>query len=551
MQGNTARFFNKYGLVVGVYIIATLVTTAYRMKDTVEYAEAIQLAQFKDFGHFLWFPLGYFFFKILMPLARLIEGFEPLKNIVLSLIIINWIAGLLSVIVMRRLADFVTKKAWPADFIVIGYCLSFGFLNHTQTGCSYVPGNLFMLLSLFLLIQQGFHHSHKFWPGIAAGLAMAVGVTMWAPYIFAVPGVLLAPLILYGHIKPWVSMASRSIVFFCILASLIYIFGAINQNIHSVTEAKAWIQEDAGGLADRTGLPRVALGISRTMLDIDNYNIILKRFRYHDPYNPVSLSGLFHFSLLKIFIVFIFCGIVLIHLMRTKEGRRILLVLSCYGIPILAFGFFWQGAEPERYQALVPIFFLSVGYLFGQKSISAFFKFLVVLCVLFISISNLWLMAKPLRNPQIEAEVKRIYATNAIFNSESIFISIPKDNIFFIIRDYSIFHKSMYPYNGFFYPYNGIFSLSLNSGWKHALTRKILSVWERGGDVWISKRFLISIPKFEWDWVEGEFPGLKWADLYGFFSLFEYSKSIGNKDGFILLLRSSQNARIIYQQKDI
>jgi hypothetical protein len=79
--------------------------------------------------------------------------------------------------------------------------------------------------------------------------------------------------------------------------------------------------------------------------------------------------------------------------------------------------------------------------------------------------------------------------------------------------------------------------------WQQALDSQVESAWARGGDVWISRRFLSPRPRSDWNWVEGDDPRVSWNDLYRYASKLELGQSVGGDDGFVLLLPTEQNRR--------
>ena len=93
-----------YALPVFVYIFATLATDAFFMGDSADYVDSIIAHQhgkyylFWEFGHLLWRPLGWAVAEILQPVTSWVVGPFPRAGVFLTLICINWAAGLLCVI---------------------------------------------------------------------------------------------------------------------------------------------------------------------------------------------------------------------------------------------------------------------------------------------------------------------------------------------------------------------------------------------------------------------------------------------------------------------
>jgi hypothetical protein len=81
--------------------------------------------------------------------------------------------------------------------------------------------------------------------------------------------------------------------------------------------------------------------------------------------------------------------------------------------------------------------------------------------------------------------------------------------------------------------------------WRENFASRALRTWETGGDVWISNRLFNRMPKSDWNWVEGDDNRVSWSDLSPFFSQLWYGGSIGGNDGFILLLPSIDNQKLL------
>src|ERR1043165_3539641 len=58
VRGRTA-WLRSYSFVVALYIVTMAVTGAAFMGDTIGYADSILESKFFEFGHLLWFTLGW------------------------------------------------------------------------------------------------------------------------------------------------------------------------------------------------------------------------------------------------------------------------------------------------------------------------------------------------------------------------------------------------------------------------------------------------------------------------------------------------------------
>src|ERR1043165_6279153 len=112
-------------LVAVLYVAAIIFTNAHFMADSGGYVVSILaytgvdeyvaenpaaadfLAEnsFWDFGHLLWRPLGLVLFRIFRPLSRLIVGPDPAHNVMFLLMVVNFLAGLVSALLLYLLLD--------------------------------------------------------------------------------------------------------------------------------------------------------------------------------------------------------------------------------------------------------------------------------------------------------------------------------------------------------------------------------------------------------------------------------------------------------------
>src|SRR6266850_5409679 len=196
----------RYGLVVVVYFLAGWFTDAYFMGDTVHYANSILKhisginAHYWDFGHLLWRPLAYVCYRLANPLTSSIYGADPRLNVTLSLWALSWLTGLLGTLLMYVLVSLFCARTWVKNVVTIAFVLSNAYLNYFQTGSSYVPGLMLLLLGLYILLKDGKDNvENARRQGFLAGVALSGSVCLWFPYVLSFPAAIFAPLILFGY----------------------------------------------------------------------------------------------------------------------------------------------------------------------------------------------------------------------------------------------------------------------------------------------------------------------------------------------------------------
>ena len=145
-----SAWFRRYSLVLVAYLGATWVTDAHFMGDTVGYAEAILASRLGEFGHVLWYPLGWSLSQLFMLASRFMVAADARTYVIMTLMTISWLAGLLSVFMLHGLVRRISEREWVANVATTGLIFSQGFLNFAHTGCSYVPGLSLLLTGIYL-----------------------------------------------------------------------------------------------------------------------------------------------------------------------------------------------------------------------------------------------------------------------------------------------------------------------------------------------------------------------------------------------------------------
>src|SRR5262245_49633134 len=380
-QRRIGSLAGNYGPVLIVYILATTLTGAYFMGDTVDYVDSIITgSQFWEFGHLLWRPIGQVLFQLLEPVARSITKGGDRVNIAFIFVAVNWIAGALSIVFMRGWLGRACSRR-IADTVTTAFAFSHAFLNFAQTGSSYIPGLSLLLLGLLLLTKSAQDGS----PGeesaeatlrsqtnesprparrarnraLLAGAAFAGAVCLWFPYAFAIPGALLTPIALFGFDRERMRQVLRAGL--VVGAVLLLAYGAViaHLRITSVAEVRAWIADSSHGMK-ASGVSRVMIGLPRWSVNIGNDGLLFKRYLLEDPLNPVKAIALVRTSLWKLLLFYIGGTLAMALLLKSRRGKRILVWLAAASLPALTFAVLFDGGAVERYLILHPALFLGI-----------------------------------------------------------------------------------------------------------------------------------------------------------------------------------------------
>lgn len=540
MVARSAAWLRRYGFAVIVYLGVTWLTDAYLMGDSIWYANDILASRLWEFGHLLWRPLGWLVSQVFMPFSRPMVEADARANVIAILMALNWLAGLLSVFMLHSVVSKISQRAWVPHFATLAFVVSQGFLNFAQTGTSYLPGLSLLLLGMYLSIRDGDRADPSSRTGVPAGLALAGAVLLWFPYILSIPAGLAFPLAVFGIRGSQWRLVLRTAVACALGIVLMYGTVAASIGIYTFAGFQEWIVSSAHGITGVNGLPRMALGLARSFTNMGNDGIILKRFLLGDPYNPVSVWGVVQLSPWKVVLFYLFVGSMVIALLRSELGKRTLAILILSAIPNIAFAMSWQGGDIERYLPLYPFVFVSLSNALASDRSSALLKGIAFAFLASAAVSNIGVMAKSVLLHHQQQVMVRIKDLQPFLKPQSRVVTVkPHDEVWALCKN-SPFHSICR--SGFPWPHALVAPGSpWILRWREDFASLALSLWAEGGDVWASKRVFARRPRAEWNWAEGDDPGISWADIFVLFSRLEVGPSVGGDDGFALLLPSSKN----------
>lgn len=549
---------------VVVYVLATWLTNASYMGDTSFYGAMVanvvggksyQLWETTgnyslwEFGHLLWRPAGIAAFPLLRPLARLSTGPDFSPNAIFVMVALNWLAGLLCAVLMHALVRRVCRTGWVVYLTTVAFVFSQAFLNYTQTGCSYVPGLAFLLLGLFLLVRDGEQVERPVRTALLAGLALAVSVGLWVPYLWAMPAAVLAPLLLYGWKggeswkdgKQW-RLSIYAALAFGLFTGVLFIAVAVGIGIYSVGGFREWVLASSHHLVQNRGLPQVVFGLARSLVSMGSDNVSFKRYLLQDPYSPVSLADLFRLSLWKLALCYLFFAAVFLNLSRSSFGRRLLLLLIVSGLPVLGFALAWQGTVMERYLPWFPFLFPALAYSLSEPRAFRAGKAITLAFVAVMIVANFASMRKAVLERREEAAALRVREMQPLIKPQGI-VLVGKDELENFVRDFPFnpvnHHNDLRVYS--FLP----LGMPQLTSWREDVARRTFKAWREGGDVFVSRRVFAERPRPEWEWVEGADARVRWAEVYEFFARLETGRTFGGEDGFLLLPHTPANEQFL------
>ena len=549
MSGNREVIYRRLG-ILALYLLVILLTGARFMADTADYVSSVlaynsgRNLDFWEFGHLFWRPLGWLLFVALGPLIRAFTGGDSFRGVVSVFLIVNWIAGLVSVYALNGICRKLSDSRWAAGFVTVVFIFSHGFLNYTQTGSAYIPGLALLLTGLYFLTARNDDLERSLKTAIIAGILFGAAVCTWFPYVLSIPAAIALPILFFGinRTRCWLLIVTAAA--FAVFTGLAYVTVVVGiLRIGTLAGFKVWMSA-ASHDTDLSGVTRMVFGFARSFIYMGNDGIVFKRYLLKDPFNPVTLVDLFRLSVWKLCLFYGMAAATCFSLLRSDKGRRTLCFLILTGIPVILFAIFFDGGAVERYLPLYPAIFISFAVaICCVKSFPAMKYISMVFGVVLISV-NAGAMAKSVLNREQQATLARIGDLQQRIK--------PQDRILMVSwNDELVNFNRSFP----FHPLNRYGNFRVGalvtpgttsvSDWKKEFAKQALEVWRNDGDLWVSRRILSKKPRAEWNWVEGDERRVSWPDFFTFFSQVGMGESVGGEDGSMLVLPSDANQRFL------
>ena len=530
------------------YAVLAWFTGAYFMADTVDYASSVYQHDqginyvFWDFRHLFWRPLGWVLLHLLGPLLNKVSAGVPRIAVLYIFITLNLISGLVSLFLLRGFLRKFHNPRWSVEFASVAFVFSCAFLNYIHAGTSYIPGLMFLLLGLYLMVRTAEPGAVGYLP-YGAALSLAVSVCLWFPYAFAVPGALALPLFYPDRSTQRLAVIVRSTIV-CLCAGIVA-YGAVlaHQRIYTVPAIRNWIGQGASSVAGVRGGKRAVFGFAHSFIDLGKDGVLFKRFLLHDPYNPVTLRQLLRLSLWKLALFYALLLAVVLRLLRSSHGRNVLAICAAVAGPVVLFALFWFGGDIERYLPLYPASFLALTCaIAGDRR--ALTRILAAAFLVVAIASNVTGLSRYTLRHQQQMVIDRIEPLLPLFKPQSRMVVVD-------IHDEVVNFSRSFPLNSINRRSQPLEYALLNPGtpqtrhWRQDFAARVLATWNAHGDIWISKRLLAPAPKSNWDWIEHSDPNVGWKDLHDLFPQFDFGTSAGEGDGFLLLLPTQKNLAMI------
>jgi hypothetical protein len=537
---------SPYALISGVYIFATWMTSSFSPGDTSDYVASIMehmrggSPDFWDFGHLFWRPLGWLIFRVSAPLAGRFAGSDQRVQITLILTAVSWLAGLAAAHLLLALLRIYDAHGWVPPLVATAFVFSNAVLNYSRTGCSYLLGLGLLILSLYLIAREAAHPSGHLGTQVCAGVALAGSVSLWFLYVLAVPAAVLLPFVSGPPNKTRFRLSIGTLFVFCLSIGMAYAGVLIHLRLSSVAGIMTWVLASSHGLAI-PGLARSIFGWSRSFIYMGDAGRTAKRYMLHDPFHPVTARDLFGLwpELLKLALFYATLFSIAIGLGHSPRGRKARAMAAVAALPILGFAVYWSGGDLERYLPFYPVFFLLLSFSLVDRNAPNCTKAMGCVFILCVVLTNaVSLRSATERGSRTQAE-NRINGLMPRWKPGSLaIVSHNLDDLMEFSRDVPVspVHR---PAEIRIYPL--LIAGRSDVQWRNHFASRALSTWQAGGEIWVSRRLLHTVPEVDWNWVEGDDQQVSWPDFAYFFSRLQFGESVGGEDGFLLLMPSAEN----------
>lgn len=538
----------QYGVVAAVFCFLLFYTRSSFLNDTIYYSNSIDSArsctslhhcpELWEAGHLLWRPFGLLLSGPLLPLLSPLAGnSDPKLAITLLLIVVSGIGSFVAALFLYAILIRMTGKTWICLFLTIGYMCARASLYELHSGTSYQFGQALLVVAIWL--AGGASGKTAVRSAICAAVVAGVAVGFWLTYLFSLPAVVVCALMNRDINR--VKIAAIMTATLALTGLLIFGCGAWFHGVGSVADLKGWVTASGHGTVQTNSFFRTAFGLPRSFVDLGQFGLRLKQFLLKDPFARVTVADLLGETLWKI-ALFYLALLGIFALLRKPDGRRDLLpfLVAFAGNMVLAL-LVYEGGSPERYLPCFPFFFMAAALCLSRPEASRLARIPVYLLFVLVIVGNISASSAAVVHEPADRAAARVSAI----------LPLPPESMIFTVADDSVSNLySNAPFHEIFrragFVSGGVYLPMLNSAtWKRDFSKTVLSVWDKGGDVWITTRVWSPQPRRDWNWSEGDDPIIRWKTIVDFFSPFEHTPPGTMDDGFVKLIRSAGNQALL------
>jgi hypothetical protein len=539
--GEAAADRAALGGIVGVFLLLQIPSTPFYVADTLRFAtDAVGFskglpAQFWEFGHLLWRPLGYVGLHTAGPLFQAYWDDTPVQAVARWLTGISFVTAVLSLLLLYGLLRRIATPAHAAGGVAVVMAAG-PFWNYSQAGAPYVPALFLLVLTLWML-DQALHRGLALHWASLAGVAFTLSLSLWSPYAFA--GLALLAFVALWNRKPGEDTSGRVrqvaapfLLAAAATSGLLFGLGAAAHGVRSVAGFLQWVVQADNGWAQNLTAVRLATGLPRSLYALVDDTLPLKRYFFNDPYNPATLRDVLAGLGLRLAAFYLAAAGLLLLLIAKRTLRPALGILSSAMVPFLVFAvMLFEPSSPERFLPTLPFLAIAVTAALTQYARPWRLALLAAL-VLGPLVANLPVFACP------EIGLRRA-TTQARIQALEQHISAPALVVVLTLRDDLYYLPLIRPLDHELAPRRLKITDAVEIGsqrllrWRREFAQLTLEAWDQGREVWISERLLADAPRPEWKWVEGDSPLIRWPELPEFFRQWATGPAVlAGQDGF-------------------
>jgi hypothetical protein len=518
------RRFVKAGAVTAFVAALSLTSAPFQGDSAIYVRDALNVgrggAPFSslwEFGHLLWRP-------ILYGMSRLFRT-ELQLAFAASLLSILFAIGCILLFV-----DFLYRAGCTGWGVAIAsgiLILGDAFLGYSQTATSYIPALFFLVFALWWAVEE---KRRLFVRVGVAGVSLFLMVGLWFPFVFAVPAAVVAAPVLCQRTRWWREAALALLVFVAV-AFFGFGFGAYLSGCRHSADLANWVRSSSHGWEQNRRLLRAVSGCARLLIDLGFSGVLMKRFAFHDPLNPVRFPELITRALLPVGLFWAFVAGT-VGASVTAKGRPALIVFLTAAAPLFLFATaLLEPSSPERFLPVLPFLLLLVALLWREKGRLAVFA--RVVAVVFCCLLPVWNAPTFLKGSGEAAEVDRRLDDFRKYAQ-------PADEIVSVTISDPIASKALMVES---LPMVDVGNAAA-AHWRELFAAEVLSRWKKGIDVWVQKCMFLTTPPSATRWVEGDDPQIHWREIPAFLGRFEYDRETASPDGFRRIARSEGNRAV-------
>jgi hypothetical protein len=531
------------GALLLIFFLVYVGTSSSFLGDTRDYAATVSTvlqgraptASLFDFAHLIWCPLG----ALITSKSDVAAGsYFALRQVSIRLIRFNLLASLFSAAALWMLIRLIRGISTGAALLsCFAFLCTNGFIVYSHAGTSYIPGLGCLLAACCFSLEASRRNSWGL--SVCAALFLSASILFWVPNVLGCITVACAPLLdreQEDRGKRLMSSAVRILPSAGLLTVMAFAAGAYERHIRTPAQFVNWMVL-AGTTVERYHeWLRVLFGLPRSFFIMGDAGARWKQYLFHDPYAGLTLWDVIAGTGWKLALFYATMLAALLYLARYKW---LLLWAVTAIVPTIALAAAHEASSMERYFALYPAVFVGFAWILSRRDGRAARILIATFCVLLI-VTNLWAMWRPKIDRQRAQTVARLGTLATGPGNDNHYLTIFGLNIrddlvtLFDPMDHSLDHL----------PRVVVLIPTLDTGiakWRAGFAETLLAMWDRGGDVWITKRAWAPRPQREWNWVEGDDWHVRWSDVGRVLSRFTVDAETGGPDGFYRVANSRAN----------